>query len=67
MWFLRRKTGVAKIPAEVLPPAAVPMRRIEITVERRWISTAARSSPPETVEVLGVPDARLRLPKPPDG
>jgi hypothetical protein len=38
MWLLRRKTSSPEVAAEVLPPAVASVRRIEITVDRRWIA-----------------------------
>jgi len=47
MWLLRRKARTPEAEAEILPPATGPMRRIEITVERQWISKIPDDSMPE--------------------
>jgi len=44
MWLLRRKARTPESEPDVLPPATVPMRRIEITVERHSISRILRST-----------------------
>jgi hypothetical protein len=71
MWFLRRKARIREKSGEPLSasPAPVPMRRIEITVEREWISRASSKPFEDAVEAdEGVEhESALRLPKPPDG
>ncbi len=49
MWLLRRKARTPETAAEILPPETGPMRRIEITVERQWISKMADGSMPEPI------------------
>ncbi len=66
MWLLRSKTAVPEASGEVPPPAVVPVRRIEITVERHSITRLSRSdaaAPEETPE----PEFQTGLPQPPDG
>jgi hypothetical protein len=62
MWLLRRKSSQREAVAEVLPPAAGPMRRIEITVERHWVSRLASAATENGAEVLGEQKPR-QLPK----
>ncbi len=49
MWLLRRKARTPETAAEILPPETGPMRRIEITVERQWISKRSDGSMPEPI------------------
>jgi hypothetical protein len=67
MWLLRRKTAVSETSGEVLPAATGPMRRIEITVERRWISRVSRSVPEDGAEAADGGEQTLGLAKSPDG
>jgi hypothetical protein len=68
MWLLRRKTAVSETSGEVLPAATGPMRRIEITVERHWVTRLVRGDGAEPIEGEGsAPDPEFRLPRPPDG
>ena len=61
MWLLRRKARTPEREPGVLPPAIVPMRRIEITVERHSISRILRSTDgagfPTAAPVEQMPDA----------
>ena len=50
MWLLRRKTREPESIPEVLPPASGPMRRVEITVERRWMARLSPNSDNGTAE-----------------
>jgi hypothetical protein len=67
MWFLRRKSSVPETRAKALPPDAGPVRRVEITVERRWVTRQPGSRPAECAEVPGERDPGMPLPMPPDG
>jgi len=53
MWFLRRKSRNTELEPELLPPATGPMRRIEITVERQWISKVAGAPAPGVAPAVG--------------
>lgn len=64
MWLLRRKAPTPKTKAEVLSPAKGPMRRIEITVERRSVTRFSQSSGAAPAEPT---EPHPRLPSPPDG
>jgi hypothetical protein len=68
MWLLRRKTVDTKAGGEVLPPSAGPMRRIEITVERHWVTRLVRGGDagPVVKEAAGMEVGPV-LPAPPDG
>jgi hypothetical protein len=72
MWLLRRNAGAAKargeVPPAVVPAAPVPMRRIEITVERQSITRLMRTAAAAPGADEGVPASPgLTLPEPPDG
>ena len=64
MWFQRRKPAIPEPSADVLPPAATPTRRIEITVERHSITRLSRSNGSEQPRTA---ENQLELPVPPDG
>jgi len=68
MWLLRRKTTDTKAAGEVLPPLSGPMRRIEITVERHWVTRQVRGEDAGSAkEQTSGPEAAPALSAPPDG
>lgn len=68
MWLLRRKTADTKAVGEVLPASVGPMRRIEITVERHWVTRLVRGGDAgQGVKEAAGMEVGPVLPAPPDG